>query len=79
MPGDEPDPGSGTDARAGLAGRRLYFVGIGGSGLSAYANIARALGADVRGWDVRDTIFMATSKGSTSISAASRHRPGARR
>ena len=41
-----------------LAGRRLYFVGIGGSGMSAYANVARALGADVRGWDVRDTIFM---------------------
>ena len=63
MPGAETDPGSGTDARAGLAGRRLYFVGIGGSGLSAYANIARALGADVRGWDVRDTIFMATLEG----------------
>ena len=41
-----------------LAGRRLYFVGIGGSGMSAYANIARALGAEVRGWDVRETIFM---------------------
>jgi UDP-N-acetylmuramate--alanine ligase len=41
-----------------LAGRRLYFVGIGGSGMSAYANVARALGAEVRGWDVRDTIFM---------------------
>src|SRR5262249_40123427 len=41
-----------------LAGRRLYFVGIGGSGMSAYANIARALGAQVRGWDVRETIFM---------------------
>ena len=24
-----------------LEGRRLYFVGIGGSGLSAYANVAR--------------------------------------
>jgi UDP-N-acetylmuramate--alanine ligase len=31
--------------------------------LSAYANIARALGADVRGWDLRDTIFMATLEG----------------
>ncbi len=27
-----------------LAGRRLYFVGIGGAGLSAYANFARAWG-----------------------------------
>ena len=46
-----------------LAGRRLYFVGIGGSGLSAYANIARAWGADVRGWDVRETIFTETLEG----------------
>jgi UDP-N-acetylmuramate--alanine ligase len=41
-----------------LAGRRFYFVGIGGAGLSAYANIARAWGAEVRGWDARETIFM---------------------
>ncbi len=46
-----------------LEGRRLYFVGIGGSGLSAYANIARAWGAEVRGWDLRDTIFMKTLDG----------------
>jgi UDP-N-acetylmuramate--alanine ligase len=41
-----------------LAGRRLYFVGIGGAGLSAYANFAREWGAEVRGWDARDTIFL---------------------
>ena len=41
-----------------LAGRRFYFVGIGGAGLSAYANFARAWGAEVRGWDVRETIFL---------------------
>ena len=46
-----------------LDGRRIYFVGIGGSGLSAYANIARALGAEVRGWDLRQTIFMETLDG----------------
>ena len=46
-----------------LAGRRLYFVGIGGSGMSAYANIARALGAEVRGWDLRETIFMGSLAG----------------
>jgi UDP-N-acetylmuramate--alanine ligase len=46
-----------------LSGRRIYFVGIGGSGLSAYANIARALGAEVRGWDLRETIFMETLDG----------------
>ena len=41
-----------------LAGRRIYFVGIGGAGLSAYANFSRAWGAEVRGWDARDTIFL---------------------
>jgi UDP-N-acetylmuramate--alanine ligase len=41
-----------------LAGRRFYFVGIGGAGLSAYANFARAWGAEVAGWDARDTIFL---------------------
>jgi len=46
-----------------LDGRRLYFVGIGGAGLSAYANIARAWGAEVRGWDLRETIFMETLDG----------------
>lgn len=34
-----------------MKGRRLWFVGIGGSGLSAYAQLARALGAEVGGWD----------------------------
>jgi len=46
-----------------LAGRRLYFVGIGGSGLSAYANVARAWGAEVRGWDAQETIFTETLDG----------------
>jgi UDP-N-acetylmuramate--alanine ligase len=41
-----------------FAGRRFYFVGIGGAGLSAYANFARAWGAEVRGWDLRETIFL---------------------
>ncbi len=43
-----------------LSGRRLYFVGIGGSGMSAYANVARAWGAEVRGWDLHETIFSET-------------------
>jgi UDP-N-acetylmuramate--alanine ligase len=46
-----------------LAGRRLYFVGIGGSGMSAYANIARAWGAEVGGWDLHETIFSDTLDG----------------
>jgi UDP-N-acetylmuramate--alanine ligase len=41
-----------------FTGRRFYFVGIGGAGLSAYANFARAWGAEVRGWDARETIFL---------------------
>jgi UDP-N-acetylmuramate--alanine ligase len=31
--------------------RRLWFVGIGGAGLSGYAQLARAWGAEVGGWD----------------------------
>jgi UDP-N-acetylmuramate--alanine ligase len=48
---------------APLAGRRFYFVGIGGAGLSAYANVVRGWGADARGWDARETIFMETLDG----------------
>ena len=34
-----------------LEGRRLWFIGIGGAGLSSYAFLARAWGAEVGGWD----------------------------
>jgi UDP-N-acetylmuramate--alanine ligase len=34
-----------------VKGRRLWFVGIGGAGLSGYAQLARAWGAEVGGWD----------------------------
>jgi UDP-N-acetylmuramate--alanine ligase len=34
-----------------MRGRKLWFVGIGGAGLSAYAQLARARGAEVGGWD----------------------------
>jgi UDP-N-acetylmuramate--alanine ligase len=44
---------------AALAGRRLWFAGIGGAGLSAYAVLARAWGADVAGWDRYDTPYLA--------------------
>ncbi len=44
-------------------GRSFYFVGIGGAGLSAYANFARGWGAEVRGWDKQETIFMETLSG----------------
>jgi UDP-N-acetylmuramate--alanine ligase len=34
-----------------LDGRRLWIVGIGGAGMSAYGLLAHAWGAEVRGWD----------------------------
>ncbi len=34
-----------------LTGRRLWIAGIGGAGMSAYALLARAWGAEVAGWD----------------------------
>jgi len=41
-----------------FAGRRLWFVGIGGAGMSAYAQLARAWGADVGGWDRVRTSYL---------------------
>jgi UDP-N-acetylmuramate--alanine ligase len=41
-----------------LDGRRLWFVGIGGAGLSAYAQLARAWGAEVGGWDRVETPYL---------------------
>jgi UDP-N-acetylmuramate--alanine ligase len=41
-----------------LEGRRLWFVGIGGAGLSAYAQVARAWGAEVGGWDRVETPYL---------------------
>jgi UDP-N-acetylmuramate--alanine ligase len=41
-----------------MKGRKLWFVGIGGAGLSAYAQLARALGAEVGGWDRVDTPYL---------------------
>jgi UDP-N-acetylmuramate--alanine ligase len=45
-------------ARQPLAGRRLWFVGIGGAGLSGYAALARAWGAEVGGWDAVETPYL---------------------
>ena len=42
-----------------LSGRRVWFVGIGGAGLSAYATIAAAWGAEVGGWDRVETSYLA--------------------
>lgn len=42
-----------------LDGRRLWFAGIGGAGLSGYAIVASAWGADAAGWDRRETPYLA--------------------
>ena len=43
---------------AALDGRRIWLVGIGGAGLSAYALLARAWGAEVAGWDRNETPYL---------------------
>ncbi|HEV3480195.1 MAG TPA: cyanophycin synthetase [Gaiellaceae bacterium] len=44
--------------RRPLEGRRIFFVGIGGAGLSGYALLAQAWGADVSGWDRCETPYL---------------------
>jgi UDP-N-acetylmuramate--alanine ligase len=41
-----------------LAGRKLHFIGIGGAGLSGYALLAHAWGAEVSGWDRSETPYL---------------------
>src|SRR3954451_5108315 len=41
-----------------LEGRRIWFAGIGGAGLSGYALVAHAWGADVTGWDRKETPYL---------------------
>ena len=41
-----------------LAGRRLWIAGIGGAGMSGYALLARAWGAEVAGWDRVETPYL---------------------
>ncbi len=41
-----------------LRGRRIWFVGIGGAGLSGYAVLAKAWGAEVAGWDRVETPYL---------------------
>jgi UDP-N-acetylmuramate--alanine ligase len=41
-----------------LGDRKLWFVGIGGAGLSGYAVLAKAWGAEVAGWDRHDTPYL---------------------
>jgi UDP-N-acetylmuramate--alanine ligase len=46
-----------------FAGRKLWFVGVGGAGLSAYAQLARAWGAEVGGWDRVPTPYLDALEG----------------
>jgi UDP-N-acetylmuramate--alanine ligase len=46
-----------------LDGRRIWFVGVGGAGLSGYALLARAWGAEVGGWDRAETPYLEQLEG----------------
>jgi UDP-N-acetylmuramate--alanine ligase len=46
-----------------LEGRRLWIAGIGGAGMSAYAQLAQAWGAEVRGWDRVRTPYVERLRG----------------
>jgi len=41
-----------------LAGRRIWLAGIGGAGMSGYALLAQAWGAEVAGWDRFETPYL---------------------
>ncbi|HLZ48202.1 MAG TPA: Mur ligase domain-containing protein, partial [Candidatus Limnocylindria bacterium] len=42
-----------------LAGRKIWIAGIGGAGMSGYALLAHAWGAEVAGWDRVETPYLA--------------------
>jgi UDP-N-acetylmuramate--alanine ligase len=46
-----------------LTGRRIWIAGIGGAGMSAYALLAHAWGAEVAGWDRVETPYLAHLSG----------------
>jgi UDP-N-acetylmuramate--alanine ligase len=46
-----------------LTGRRIWIAGIGGAGMSAYALLAHAWGAEVAGWDRVETPYLAHLEG----------------
>ena len=58
-----------------LEGRRIWFVGIGGAGLSAYAQLARAWGAEVGGWDRAATDYLAPFAGGDVVISPEPHVP----
>jgi UDP-N-acetylmuramate--alanine ligase len=46
-----------------LAGRRFWLAGIGGAGMSGYALLAHAWGAEVAGWDRVETPYLGHLEG----------------
>jgi UDP-N-acetylmuramate--alanine ligase len=46
-----------------LTGRRFWIAGIGGAGMSGYALLAHAWGAEVAGWDRVETTFLSHLSG----------------
>jgi UDP-N-acetylmuramate--alanine ligase len=53
-----------------LAGRRLWIAGIGGAGMSAYALVSRAWGAEVAGWDRNETPYLAHLPADVTVTIA---------
>ena len=58
-----------------LDGRRFWIAGIGGAGMSAYALLARAWGAEVRGWDRVRTPYLEQLEGIDVEISDDRHGP----
>jgi UDP-N-acetylmuramate--alanine ligase len=54
-----------------LDGRKLWFAGIGGAGMSALAVVTRAWGAEVAGWDRHETPYLAQLSGVDYMISAS--------
>ena len=50
---------SSSSSQQPLAGRSIWIAGIGGAGMSAYALLAHAWGAEVAGWDRNETPYLA--------------------
>src|SRR5436189_3373974 len=49
---------SSSPSQSPLAGRRFWLAGIGGAGMSGYALLAQAWGAEVAGWDRVETPYL---------------------
>jgi UDP-N-acetylmuramate--alanine ligase len=52
-----------SSSRSPFAGRRIWIAGIGGAGMSGYALLAHAWGADVAGWDRVETPYLRRLEG----------------